>query len=183
MTWIKGRWNYFMVGVFWNKQTFALVVLRLSGILVSLPAPKRRIGDFIFFFSMWWSPIPRELVIFQKWKNDANSDLFISDWMCISVKFPVTLINSFVFCFENKYFRCVDKYFMFDTLLCSNVVCCWSIKLLTLYIFVYWFKWNFTIKPRPTNQIVKGWRRRILINKMALKMEHPYSLLLGETIL
>ena len=41
------------------------------------------------------------LEIFHKWKNKAIADLFTSYCVCISVKFPVTLINSFVFCFEN----------------------------------------------------------------------------------
>lgn len=35
----------------------------------------------------------------------------------------------------------------------------------------------------PTNKIVKERKRGILINKMALKMGHPYLLLLGETLL
>lgn len=41
------------------------------------------------------------LAIFYKWKNNDISDLFTSCCWLFSVKFPVTLINSFVFCFEN----------------------------------------------------------------------------------
>lgn len=117
--------------------------------------------------------------IFYKWKNNDISDLFTSYCLCINVKFPVTLINSFVFCFENT--GSLDELisilyvWYFSFLKC----CLLLINRITYFIHICMLtQMEFHNKIKGlTNQIVKEWGRGILINKMALKMGHPYLLL------
>lgn len=122
---------------------------------------KRRDGHFTSLFSMWRSSMLTRLAVFHKWKNDAISDLFTSYCVYISVKFPITLINSFVFCFGNTShlgeLTSILYVWSFSFLKCCLVL----INRITYFIYICIVtQKEFHNKSKgPTNQIVKKQRR------------------------